>query len=166
MIKKLFLFSLTFYYKNNISLILKYLYLKKVALNTWLKHQLGFRYLSLLGPAALAHMFERLWLQGWRFQAGRKKFLFRSVVKVRFLNNKVLFLVIVWWSFPLYLGFYSFGLVFLGFMFFFLFFGEFFSSFFFAFYFLEFFWGVGGYSKIDRHQVVWWSFLLRELGVI
>ena len=40
-----------------------------------------------------------------------------------------------------------------------------FLSFHFASYFLEFFWGVGGYPKIDRHRWLGDYFLLRELGV-
>jgi hypothetical protein len=79
--------------------------------------------------------------------------------------KKVLFLVLFGvissftWFFPLLQR-----MVFQGYDFF-LFFGVFFLSFCFASYFLEFFWGVGGYPKIDRHRWLGDYFLLRELGV-
>jgi len=56
--EKLSPLSFIFRHGNNISLILKIHLLKEVALNTCFKHQLGIRYLSLLGPAALTLFFE------------------------------------------------------------------------------------------------------------
>ena len=109
-------------------------------------------------------MFFRLWRRGRRLQAGRKKFPLCLVAKARFLK-KVSFLVIVWWSFPLYPVF-SPALAdgFLGVMTFFNFFWCVFLIFRFCLLFFGFFWGVGGYPKNDRHQVVWWFFPFWESG--